>query len=287
MSDTSDTENKVVIPDDDAKSKSSTVSAGKQDRKCPFCVKELQTRYLFNHVRKNHSYELLCSMAVWKESEEMNKYTTVGYAFPFDYTVTNDFDENEEHKLYGCLACNASFSTESGGNVHCQKKKCKVKHCSAINAMLQADKASKKIKSKIPKSKSLSELRDIIQLEMRRYKHICEVSYELNELLQSLLLTGTETGLEFNKAVLITQFDEIDYRIDPSVGTEGLEKLQRIWGRRTDAIENEFIKLRDHLYHYSYAKVDRFKPMCSEFPDRIYVGLNHHDELGASMYPPL
>lgn len=283
----SDNENTIHNePDNDSHSQSSTVSAGKQVRECPTCKKEIQTRSLFNHTFKNHKYMLLCSMAVW-DNDTTNEYIASGNAFPFSYSVKNDFDEYEEHKIYGCLSCNNTYTQEGKANAHCQNTKCKAKHIKGIKALIKEDKATKKIKTKIPKSKTLSELRDIIQLEMRRYKHICEVSYELNELLHSLLLTGTETGLEFNKAVLITLFDEIDYRIDPSVGTEGLEKLQRIWGRRTDAIENEFIKLRDHLYHYSYAKVDRFKPMCAEFPDRIYVGLNHHDELGASMYPPL
>lgn len=266
----------------------STASAARFVRKCPCCTREMQTRSLFNHIYKVHPYEFLCSMSVYKE-DDMERYAKAGEAYPFEYTLTNDFDEQENYKIFGCLGCKHTFTVEAKANAHCQHKKCKAAHIKGIKAMIKSEKESKKKPLKQAKRKTVPEMKQIVELEMRRYKHLCVVSKDLQDLYYNLK-EKNDALTDFNDTKLfpITEFSQIDYRADTDSGIDGLEKQLRLWGIRNMGMENKYVELRDYLYHYSSSGyIDRYRAMGYETPDRIYVGCSSHDALGDAKYPPL
>ena len=267
-------------------STSSTASASHQLRQCPHCNKELQTRALFNHIYKFHPFQVLCSMGVYKNNE-MDTYLVSGNAFPFEYTLKNDFDENEDHKIYGCLSCKHTFTVEDKANHHCQQKKCKANHIKGLKKMIKDEKESKYKPD--PRRKTLADMKRIVELEMRRYKHVCVISKDLQDLYHMLKeKNDDQTMFDDEKIYPITEFSPIDYRVDTEAGMEGLEKQNRLWTRRNTLIEDKYIALRDYLYHYSSTiYIDRYKAMSYDCPDRIYVGYSNHDSLGPEKYPPL
>ena len=163
----------------------SSISASKQSRKCPCCEKEMQTRSLFNHIYKTHPYEFLCSMSVYKENE-MNEYLKDANAYPFEYTLMNDFDETESFKIYGCLGCKNTFTDEGKADAHCQNKKCKVAHIKGIKKMIKDEKDSKKKPVRSNQRKTIPEMKKTVELEMRRYKHLSVVSQDLQDLYTNL-----------------------------------------------------------------------------------------------------
>jgi hypothetical protein len=266
----------------------SSISASKQLRKCPCCEKEIQTRSLFNHVYKMHPDGFLCSMAVYKENE-MEAYLKDANAYPFEYTMMNDFDETEEFKIYGCLACKHTFTDAIKANAHCQTKKCKAGHIKGIKAMIKAEKESKKKPAKSNQRKTIPEMKRTVELEMRRYKHLCVVSQDLQDLYTNLKeKQDNQTQFDDTKLFPITQFAGVDYRVDTDGGYEGLERQLRLWGRRNCDMETHYVDLRDYLYHYSSTGyIDRYKAYSYDFPDRIFVGTSSHEALGDTKYPPL
>jgi len=281
-------ESEVEEDVNDAASVSSTVSAARLVRKCTFCAKEMQTRSLFNHIYKMHPYHFLASMSVYKDNE-MDAYVQSGDAYPFEYSLVNDFDETEEHKIFGCLGCKNTFTIEDKANGHCQQKKCKASHIKGLKKMIKDEKESKKKPNKGIKRKTVPEMKQIMELEMRRYKHLCVVSKDLQDLYYNLKeKNDTLTEFDDTKLFPITEFAQMDYRADTDAGIDGLEKQFRLWARRNMNMEDKYVELRDYLYHYSAtAYIDRYKAMGYETPDRIFVGCSSHDALGDSKYPPL
>ena len=277
-----------IVDCEDQQSTSSTTSISKQSRQCPFCPKEMQTRYLFKHICNHHAYQLLCSMSIYKENE-MATYAVTGNAYPFEYSMTNDFDEIETFKIYGCLGCKNTFTNEARGNTHCENKKCKVPHIKGIKKMIKDEKESKKKPIKQDKRKTVHEMKKIVEMEMRRYKHLCVVSQDLQDL-YNMLQAKQDSQTEFDDTKLypITQFASVDYKADTDAGVDGLEKQFRLWARRWVAMEDKYVELRDYLYHYSSSGyIDRYKAMSYENPDRIFVGCSNHDAMGESKYPLL
>lgn len=273
---------------DDAGSTRSTASAARLVRKCAFCTKEMQTRSLFNHIYKMHPYHFLASMSLYKENE-MEAYVTSGNAYPFEYSLVNDFDETEDYKIFGCLGCKHTFTVEDKANAHCQHNKCKASHIKGLKKMIKDEKESKKKPLKQAKRKTVPEMKQIVELEMRRYKHLCVVSKDLQDLYYNLKEKNDAlTEFDDTKLFPITEFSQIDYRADTDSGIDGLEKQLRLWGGRNINMENKYVELRDYLYHYSSSGyIDRYRAMGYETPDRIYVGCSSHDALGDAKYPPL
>jgi hypothetical protein len=293
-----DTENVIVNPEepeqtsepeiDDAASTSSTASASRLVRKCTFCSKEMQTRSLFNHIYKTHPYHFLASMSVYKD-KEMEAYVESGNSYPFEYSLINDFDETEEYKIFGCLGCKHTFTVEEKANCHCQQKKCKAAHVKGLKKMIKDEKESRKKPNKQLKRKTVPEMKKIVELEMRRYKHLSVVSKDLQDLYANLKeKNDTLTEFDDTKLFPITEFSSIDFRADTDAGVDGLEKQFRLWARRNMNMEDRYVELRDYLYNYSAtAYIDRYKAMGYETPERIFVGCSSHEALGEAKYPPL
>ena len=80
---------------------------------CPYCKKEIQGRYLFNHIRVYHISEFL-------ENTQKKWITEAAEGRPLKvyWQILNDFDEKETKIVYGCLSSNKCFMTEERGMRH-------------------------------------------------------------------------------------------------------------------------------------------------------------------------
>jgi hypothetical protein len=140
----SDSENVVI---DDTKSQSSTTSMARAVLECPDCKKELQSRVMFNHIRKLHPEYFSSMMKVYKEDdlEDLIKHKK---GMPLEWEYKNDFDETEFKNIWGCLACNSTFTVEEKSYQHCCKAKCKAKHASEIKKIIKEEKKEKEKQAK-------------------------------------------------------------------------------------------------------------------------------------------
>lgn len=143
MSDQEDNE----IEFNDNKSTSSTTSMSRVAIECPCCKKELQYRHMFNHIRKIHPDYFSAMMRVYKE-ENLTNLIEYNFGLPLEWEYKNDFDETEFKNIWGCLACNSSFTVEHKANQHCTKDKCKAKHVSEIKKLIKEEKKEKEKKQK-------------------------------------------------------------------------------------------------------------------------------------------
>lgn len=293
VSESSDNENTIHAPEEeredqeeqreDVASVASTTSVQKIVRSCPFCTKELQTRYLFKHIRVHHAEELFMSGDIYK-IDDLTKTMNSGSVFPFTFTLKNDFDETEDHKIYGCLGCNNTFTNIARGNTHCQKKKCSAKHKDAIKKVIKEETERLKKKTKLPKKKTAEQLRQDIILAMRRYKHLQHICGLINETVQLLL----EKKDSFFSTDDLVQLDlNVDFTIPIMADATQLETLCRKWNRKVCDVDDKFLILRRKLFDYTYFDIDKFSCCCAENPKGLYVGCSNHEELGPSMYPPI
>ena len=276
-------EQKETHTGDDTGSTSSTASAARLVRQCPFCPKELQTRSLFKHIRTTHPYQMsMCADA--HKIDEMKYIMEKSTAFPFSFFLKNDFDEEEEHKIYGCFGCNNTFVTECKANTHCQKKTCSAKHKQAIKDMIKDETERLKKKSKLPKKKTAEQLRYDIILIMRRYKHIQHISGLLNELVQLLL---DKKDSFFSPDDLVQLDLNTEFTVPVMADATQLETLCRKWGKKVCDLDDKFLTLRNKMFDYSVVNIDKYSCCCAENPKGLYVGCSNHEELGPSMYPTL
>jgi len=124
---------------DDNHSQTSTTSVSRVLVECPECKKEFQQRYMFNHIRKFHPHRFDINMMA-DTDEEFFGLKFSNCAIPFRWSITNDFDEQEEHVVFGCLACNSTFTGVSQGINHCKKDKCNKKHKEEIDKIVKHNK---------------------------------------------------------------------------------------------------------------------------------------------------
>lgn len=295
VSEASDHENTIHVPEEeregqeqeeqkeDVASVASTTSVQKIVRQCPFCTKELQTRYLFKHIRNNHPDELFMCGDVYK-IDDLTKTMNTGSVFPFTFTLKNDFDETEDHKIYGCLACNNTFTNITRGNTHCQKKKCSAKHKDAIKKIIKDETERLKKKARLPKKKTAEQLRQDLILIMRRYKHIQHISGLLNESVQLLL---EKKDSYFSPDDLVQLDLNTEFTVPVMADETQMETLCRKWGRKVCDLDDKFLALRRKMFDYSVVNIDKYSCCCAENPKGLYVGCSNHEELGPSMYPTL
>lgn len=85
---------------------------------CPYCTKEVQTRAMFNHIRKLHPSDMLSNTTTkWLDEAQASK------PLKFYWTTKNDFDEEEMSLIYACLATNKTFTTEERALQHFKQNK--------------------------------------------------------------------------------------------------------------------------------------------------------------------
>jgi len=132
---------------DDNASQTSTTSVSRVLVECPECQKEFQQRYLFNHIRKVHPNRFELNMMADTEEDFLGlKFSNC--AVPFKWSITNDFDEQEERVVFGCLACNSTFAGVSQGINHCKKDKCNKKHKAEIDNIIKHNKEMRELELK-------------------------------------------------------------------------------------------------------------------------------------------
>jgi hypothetical protein len=69
-------------------------------------------------------------------------------AIPFKWSVINDFDEEEEKVVFGCLACNSTFAGVAQGINHCKKDKCSKTHKAEIDKIIKHNKQQRELELK-------------------------------------------------------------------------------------------------------------------------------------------
>jgi hypothetical protein len=119
----------------DSQSVASTASTSTSilKRECPICKNELQTRMMFNHLRKRHPEQFQeMTQKQWLEQAQEGK------PLKFFWIQKNDFDEEESVIIYGCLATNKCFITEFKAMSHFKKSPEALKeHKKEIKSMLK------------------------------------------------------------------------------------------------------------------------------------------------------
>jgi hypothetical protein len=226
---------------------------------------------------------------ITRDADRLEKLYNTNQPFPMEWSTTNDFDETEEHKFFGCLSCNNTFTNIPRAQSHVKNKKCKAKHLSEFKTIIKQEKAAAKTRKTKPQPKPWPILLNDLQLEMRRYKYLLKTSYELNLILDEMIDNGRAEASEANKKVPLILFDHSEYILPANLNknTEVYEHLRRTWSNRTRLIEDKFCKLRGDLYYYSFGKVDRFFTQSDNHEKGQYIGNCYHDSLGPTDYPAL
>jgi hypothetical protein len=292
-------DNTVHYPEDEDKDKDnmsvqsggsdkSSVSISKLKHQCPHCPKELQTTNLFRHIRLQHDDEFGNYMAVW-DIPKLEEMLNTCQPFPMEWTSTNDFDETVEHKFFGCLCCNNTFTNKPRALAHVKNKKCKAKHLSELKGIIKQEKANVKTRKTKAKPKPWPILMKDLELEIRRYKYLIKVGAELNCILDEMIANGRAEPTESRKKVPLITFDLCDYGLPANLSgnIDLYEPLMRLWSRRVGNMDDAFCKLRDWLYYYSFSKVERYKVKGDNHEKGQFIGYSFHDTVGPIEYPAL
>ena len=125
----------------------STMSKDRVTLECPECGKEVQSRSMFNHIRKLHTEYFKTMYKVWK-SDDLQELIDECEPFPVEWEYQNDFDETEFVNIWGCLACNSTFTQEHSAKTHCKKPKCKKDHIKALKAIKKEEETEKQTRAK-------------------------------------------------------------------------------------------------------------------------------------------
>jgi hypothetical protein len=126
---------------DDSKSTTSIMSMARVAEICPCCKKELQARAMFNHLRKLHPDYLKSMYCVW-EISKLDELIKTNAPMPIEWRVMDDFDEEIEKILWGCLACNNTYTTEQTALKHCNAK-CKKDHNAELKRIKKEEQKEK------------------------------------------------------------------------------------------------------------------------------------------------
>ena len=266
----------------------SSVSVSKNKIQCPQCPKEITIQNLFRHLRIQHEEDFCIFMAT-RDILKLEELLNMTQPLPMEWTTKNDFDEDEEHKFFGCLCCNNTFTNKPRAQSHVKNKKCKAKHLSELKGIIKQEKANLKTRKSKPKPKPWPVLMNELQLEMRRYKYLLKVSSELNAILDEMIQNGRAEEIEAKKKLPLITYELSDYTLPANLNgnIEMWEPLWRLWGRRVSTMDTAFCKLRDWLYYYSFSKVERYKVQGDNHENGHFIGYSYHDSLGNTEYPAL
>jgi len=269
-------------------SNKSSVSVSNVKHQCPHCPRELKTTNLFRHIRLQHEEEFCNYMAVWN-IVKLEELLNTCQPFPMEWTSTNDFDETVEHKFFGCLGCNNTFTNKPRAQAHVKNKKCKARHLSDLRGIIKQEKANLKTRKAIPKPKLWPVLISDLQLEMRRYKYLLKLCHELNCILDDMIQNGRAEPEDASKKLLLVAFDPCDYVLPANLNgnMELYESFRQLWVRRVSKLDFEFSKMRDRLYYFNFALVERYKVHSDSHEHGQFIGSSLHDSQGAIEYPPL
>lgn len=190
--------------DDDSASQSgshsSTLSSARAVVQCPVCLKELQKRYLFNHIHSYHPSEFVDYVSTALPAT-LQGYIDIKSPISLDYIIKNDFDEEEIKQVWGCLNCHATFTSQAGGFKHCQNKKCCAKHATQIRKLIKSlDKQKEEAKKASVKQKSRYNEQD--RLRDIEYSRLRELYFKrmVNAILEYLETKGEDKNEVLRRA---------------------------------------------------------------------------------------
>jgi hypothetical protein len=102
--------------DQSVHSAASSLSSAQTKIDCPHCKKEFQFRSMFNHLYNKHYTEFVNSLnRDWLNQAEEDS------PLLFWWYYKDDFDEEKQVKLYGCLATKKTFTSEHRALLHFKK----------------------------------------------------------------------------------------------------------------------------------------------------------------------
>jgi len=126
----------------DSHSIMSSVSISNMKIECPECKKELQTRSMFKHIRTLHPEYFASMFKVWKD-DDFKELIDESKAFPVEWESKDDFDDTVFTNIWGCLACNSTYTVEANAHKHCKNAKCKKDHIKAMKDILKQEQKNK------------------------------------------------------------------------------------------------------------------------------------------------
>tara|TARA_R110000823_G_scaffold293066_1_gene411880 strand:+ start:546 stop:1382 length:837 start_codon:yes stop_codon:yes gene_type:complete len=95
----------------------SAMSASLSKVECPYCNKDFQFRYVFNHLYTKHNTDFFNSL-----NREWLSKAREDSPLLFWWYYKDDFDEEKQVKLYGCLASKKTFTSECRALNHFKKQ---------------------------------------------------------------------------------------------------------------------------------------------------------------------
>jgi len=132
------------VNDSDSRSVTSTSSALVQQENCPVCKKQLQARAMFKHMRTFHPEYIKTTYDTYNnKGNNIDEMIKNNAPMPIEWPVTNDFDEVELRKVWGCLACDTTFTTDQGAVKHCNAK-CKKDHNAELKRFKKEEEKERK-----------------------------------------------------------------------------------------------------------------------------------------------
>ena len=256
-------------------SSASQLSASNVKMECPYCIKSLQTKAIFGHIRKFHNDELVKSTNKrWIDDAENGKPLRVWWS------KKNDFDEDEDTIVYVCLSTNKTFVSEQKAVEHFKKDKAALKdHNKQLKQLRKDFTAMKKAKAKEVKPLTAFQLaRDANDPALARaiwkgilhHKRVCEVA----------MMLCHRRG--YSNATLMYMYDERSHRCQEITFPEFNDKyndlmnkiqhlreqqcldvkpLLNVWGKAWTMWSNSF---RESLFDFSNSLLESF-PTYNQF----------------------
>jgi hypothetical protein len=193
---------------------SSKTSQARNSIECPECKKEMQSRHMFNHIVKFHPGYFEKCYTITQVAEFDDLYSTkYAKGFPVSWDYLNDFDESESKTIWGCLACNSTFTTEMTAQKHCSNKKCMKDHVKQIKQFkkdFEKDIELNKKRKKTLRDKYLARTADIIYKDANLHKdYIVNIQLKKVEMIKDIFQKILEEHPEYQD-----QFKELmDFKI--------------------------------------------------------------------------
>lgn len=100
----------------DSSSVGSTGSSYSVKKACPYCLEEMETKYLFNHMYSKHQPDFLESVKSWmREEDDATKPVRI------EWRQGGEDEAETILTIYGCLSSKKTFTTEERAYRHFKK----------------------------------------------------------------------------------------------------------------------------------------------------------------------
>lgn len=245
---------------DDSKSNVSSVSSVRIAQACPCCKKEVQARFMFNHLRKIH-FEFVKSMyCVWRD-DQLDDLIRTNAPFPIEWTSKDDFDDDISVTLWGCLGCNNTYTTENNATKHCQQTKCKKEHNANLRRIkkeeqMDREKHQKKLSTERQRwlNRTPAQIYSCIQQDIDYYtKKWVEVGSRVSRYLTAMKHDAPQEYIFF--AIPCGAFEDDKKKME--VLELQVDKEITMWKRKYEDILNVLWCETDIVTHLEYEKLEK------------------------------